>query len=67
VFLVFNDYKGFLLDALFSNYSLNTCVGSNVNNFGTLPLALGNSCNPNVVQKHVKWVFVRLSELSRVR
>jgi hypothetical protein len=54
VFLVFNDYKGLLLDALFLNYSLNIYVGSNVNNSRTFPSTLGNSCNPNVVQRHVK-------------
>jgi hypothetical protein len=54
VFLVLNDYKGILLDALFSNYSLNTCVGSNVNNSWTLPLTLGNSSNLDSVQRHVK-------------
>jgi len=54
VFLVLYDYKGLSLDALFSNYSLNTCVGSNVNNYWTLPSDLGNSCNLDNVQKHVK-------------
>ncbi len=37
--LVLYDYKGFLLDALFSNYSSNTCERSNVNNSWTLALA----------------------------
>jgi hypothetical protein len=60
--MVLNDYKGLLLDALFSNYLLSICVRSNVNHFWTLPLALGNSCNPNSVQKHVK--SFTLSELA---
>ncbi len=31
-----------------------TCVGSNVNNFWTLPLALGNNCILDSVSRHVK-------------